>query len=126
LVLVLHLSYAFVPLGFLAVAASTCDALDTAAAIHVMTVGTVTSMMLAVMTRATRGHTGRELTASRSTSVAYCAVFACAYIRPATAWFPEQHALIYGLAGILWIGAFSLYLAEYGPMLIARRRASRS
>jgi uncharacterized protein involved in response to NO len=126
LVLVLHLSYAFVPLGFLAVAASACDALDTAAAIHVLTVGTVTSMMLAVMTRATRGHTGRELAASRPTSVAYCAVFACAFIRPATAGFPEQHTLIYGLAGILWIGAFSLYLAEYGPMLAARRRAPRS
>lgn len=126
LVMVLHVSYAFVPLGFVAVAASACGALDTAAAIHVLTVGTVASMMLAVMTRATRGHTGRELAASPSTSVAYAAVFACALIRPATTWFPEQHALIYGLAGILWIGAFSLYLAEYGPMLVARRRTPRS
>jgi len=124
LVLVLHLAYTLVPIGFAAVAASAAGWLDDVAAIHVVTVGTVASMMLAVMTRATRGHTGRELTASAVTCVSYVSVLACACVRPLAAAFPEQTGLIYPAAGALWIIAFALYLVEYGPMLVARRKPS--
>jgi uncharacterized protein involved in response to NO len=123
LVLVLHLAYAFVPVGFLAIAASSAAWMDYTAALHVMTVGTVASMMLAVMTRATRGHTGRELTASGWTCLAYGALFACAIVRPMSAILPEHLGAIYVVAGSLWIAAFTLFLAEYGPMLVARRRS---
>ena len=124
LVLVLHLAYAFVPLGFLVIALSAMGWMETTSAIHVLTVGTVAAMMLAVMTRATRGHTGRELTASRSTNASYAAIFLCALVRPMAGFFPDSIGLIYASAGMLWIGAFGLYLAEYGPMLIARRKPS--
>jgi uncharacterized protein involved in response to NO len=123
LVLVLHAAYAFVAIGLLAIAASCIGAMDRTAAVHVLTVGTVATMMLAVMTRATRGHTGRELAASRSTCVAYGALFACALTRPASAILPDYLGVVYALAGLLWIGAFLLYLVEYGPMLVARRRS---
>ncbi|CAN7656298.1 NnrS family protein [Rhizobium sp. LjRoot30] len=124
LVLVLHLAYAFVPLGFLVIAVSAIGAMETTSAIHVLTVGTVAAMMLAVMTRATRGHTGRELTASGLTSAGYAAIFLCALVRPMAGFFPEWLGIIYASAGLLWIAAFALYLAEYGPMLIARRKPS--
>lgn len=124
LVFVLHLAYALVPVGLAAISASAAGMLDYTAAIHVLTVGTVTSMMLAVMTRATRGHTGRELVASRTTCASYAAIFLCALIRPAAAAAPDHATMFYGLAAVLWMSAFGLYLFEYGPMLVARRKPS--
>jgi len=122
LVLVLHVAYLFVPLGFLSMAAAAADVTDSAAAMHVLTIGTVTTMMLAVMTRATRGHTGRELRSSLTTNLSYGSIVLCALTRPLTTLFPEQAQWIYAAAGALWIAAFALFLVEYAPMLLRRRR----
>ena len=124
LVVVLHLAYGLVPAGLLAIAASAAQVIDGTSAIHVLTVGTVTTMMLAVMTRATRGHTGRELTDSGMTCMCFSAIFLCALIRPAAEFAPAYAILAYSVAAALWIGAFALYLVEYGPMLVARRKPS--
>lgn len=124
LLLVLHLAYSLVPAGLIAIAASVTGLLEATAATHVLTVGTVAAMMLAVMTRATRGHTGRELAASVTTSLSYVALFLCALVRPAAGFLPDHATVIYSAAAALWIGAFALYLVEYGPMLVARRKPS--
>ncbi|MDR6434876.1 NnrS family protein, partial [Brucella pseudogrignonensis] len=55
LLLVLHIAYAFVPLGYIAIACSALGHLNPFSALHIMTVGVIGCMMLAVMTRATRG-----------------------------------------------------------------------
>ena len=73
-------------------------------------------MMLAVMTRATRGHTGHALTASPRTSLSYCCLFGAALARPAADLFGKPAFL--ELAGALWIAAFGLFLLEYSPMLL--------
>ncbi|WEZ85744.1 NnrS family protein (plasmid) [Rhizobium sp. 32-5/1] len=124
LVMVLHVAYAFVPIGFTAISLSAAALLDLSAAIHVFTVGTVSAMMLAVMTRATRGHTGRELTASFPTCFSYGAIFLCALTRPLATLIPEHIVAVYSVAAALWIGAFGLYLIEYAPMLLFRRKPS--
>ena len=123
LLLVLHLSYAFVPLGFLAIASAALELIAPVSALHVLTVGVIGTMMLAVMTRATRGHTGRALTASRLTLAAYLSLFASALARPL--------ADLTGVPGLmeasggLWILGFTLFVLEYGPMLIRVRRKPR-
>ena len=122
LVTVLHVAYLFVPLGFLAIAMASLEIVSPMAALHVLTVGTVASMMLAVMTRATRGHTGRVLTASQTTSAIYLAIVLAAVLRPAADLFPDQAQALYGLSGLAWLAAFGLYLVEYGPMLTRIRR----
>jgi uncharacterized protein involved in response to NO len=122
IVAILHVAYLFVPLGFLAITAASLGAMDGPSAMHVLTIGTVTTMMLGVMTRATRGHTGRELTSSWTTNASYAAIVTCALVRPLTAVVPEYSGWLYSAAGILWLSAFALYLAEYGPMLVMRRR----
>lgn len=124
LLLVLHAAYALVPLGFLAVAAAQAGLILPASALHVFTVGVIGCTMLAVMTRATRGHTGRALAASGVTRLSYICLFAAALARPladltGALWLLEA-------AGGLWIAAFGLYLAEYGPMLLRVRRAPRA
>lgn len=122
LVTVLHVAYLFVPLGFLAIGLAAVNLFDETSAIHVLSVGTVTTMMLAVMTRASRGHTGRVLTASPMTIASYAAIVLCAFLRPSAGLFPEFASLIYSLSGIAWLAAFGLFVLEYGPMLIRVRR----
>ena len=73
LVLVLHVAYGCVPLGFLAVAAAIAwpAAVPMGAGMHLWTAGAIAGMTLAVMTRATLGHTGRALVATPATKLLY-------------------------------------------------------
>ncbi|WP_117195177.1 NnrS family protein [Rhizobium terrae] len=122
LVTILHIAYLFVPLGFLAIALTALGLFGETSTIHVLSVGTVTTMMLAVMTRASRGHTGRVLTASPATVASYAAIVACALLRPSAGILPEFTDVIYSLSAMVWLTAFGLFLAEYGPMLMRVRR----
>lgn len=120
LLLVLHVAFGFLGLGFLAIAAGAVGWLPLAAAMHVMIVGGIAGMMLAVMTRATRGHTGHALTASAWTVAAYLCLFGATLARPAADLLAAPQLL--ELAGGLWIAAFALFLAEYAPMLLRDRK----
>lgn len=126
LLFVLHAAYAFVPLGFLAIAAGAIELLSTYPVMHVLTVGVVASMMLAVMTRASRGHTGRPLVGSKVTSASYAAIMAAALIRPLAEVLPQHYHHLIALSGVLWIAAFALFTIEYGPMLVRERRSPRA
>ena len=124
LLLVLHVGFGFVALGFLALAAGALGWLPPAGSMHVVMVGGVGGMMLAVMTRATRGHTGRALTASRTTVAAYASLFGAALARPAADLLASP--VLLDIAGGLWIAAFGLFLAEYAPMLLRDRKPRAS
>jgi uncharacterized protein involved in response to NO len=92
LLLVLHLGYAFVPLGFLLGAMSMLlpGSLTGTAALHAWTVGTVGLMTLGVMSRATRGHTGHALAASPMTVAIYGAMIAAALLHAPMLLGPRQ------------------------------------
>jgi uncharacterized protein involved in response to NO len=120
LLVVLHVAFGFVGLGFVAIAAAAAGWLPAAASMHVLMVGGIGGMMLAVMTRATRGHTGRPLAASGWTVASYACLFGAALARPAADLLGTP--VLLDVAGGLWIGAFLLFLAEYGPMLLFDRR----
>jgi uncharacterized protein involved in response to NO len=121
--LVLHAAYAFVPFGFLlcALAILVPGSLAGTASLHAWTVGAVGLMTLGVMTRATRGHTGRELKASPITVAIYGAVIAAALLRIGAGALPQTYMLMIGAAGAAWIAAFALFLFEYAPMLLGPR-----
>ena len=122
IVLVLHIAYAFVILTFAAFAGSAFGVLEPIAALHVATAGCIGAMTLAVMTRATRGHTGLELRASRTTIVSYSAMVVAGAVRPLTAVLPDSHTEVVEIAGAMWILAFVLYVLEYGPVLLTKRK----
>jgi uncharacterized protein involved in response to NO len=124
LLLVLHVAFGFVVLGFLAIAAGAVGWLPPAGAMHVAMVGGIAGMMLSVMTRATRGHTGHALTASRLTAAAYLCLFGAALARPAADLLGAP--VLLDVAGGLWIAAFGLFLVEYGPMLLRDRKPRAS
>jgi uncharacterized protein involved in response to NO len=123
LVLILHIGYAFVPLGFLLGATSIFvpHTFVGTEPLHVWTVGAIGLMTLAVMTRATRGHTGRALTASTLTILTYAAIIAAATLRISAGALPQVYGVLLQLAGIAWIVAFGLFVVEYAPMLLRRR-----
>ncbi|WP_108398578.1 NnrS family protein [Devosia submarina] len=122
LVVILHAAYGFVVLGFAAVAASAVGVFDPLSALHVMTVGCIGTMTLAVMTRATRGHTGLELHASPITVASYGAMVFAALLRPIAGVLPDAYMALVSLSGAAWIAAFLLYLIEYARPLASKRK----
>jgi len=123
LVFALHLGYAFIPLGFLLGATSILvpGSVAGTAALHAWTVGAIGVMTLAVMTRATRGHTGRDITASTTTLAIYGAMIMAALLRIGAGFIPDAYGIMLEAAGAAWIVAFGLFLFEYAPMLLRPR-----
>jgi uncharacterized protein involved in response to NO len=120
LVLVLHLGYFFVPLGFLLIGVSIWIAqVPPSAGIHAWTAGAIGLMTLAVMTRATLGHTGRPLQASAGTQVIYACVFVAAVLRIVAACIGST--VLLDAAGAAWIAAFAGFVLLYGPLLALRK-----
>jgi uncharacterized protein involved in response to NO len=116
LVWVLHAGYAFVPLGFLAVAVSYPLPDIAAAAQHVWMAGAVGLMTLAVMTRASLGHAGQPLRATRPIAALYIALIVAVLARFSAGAFPGQDWLLY-LASTAWIVAFGGFTVLYWPIL---------
>jgi uncharacterized protein involved in response to NO len=118
LVLVLHVAYAFVPLGFLLLGASILWPSDwpTSAALHAWTAGAFGLMTLAVMTRASLSHTSHALVASIPTQLIYLAAPIAALGRIFAAFAPS--VLLFHVAAFAWIAAFAGFVAVYGPLLI--------
>jgi uncharacterized protein involved in response to NO len=79
-------------------------------------------MIVAVMTRASLGHTGRPLVATRRTTYAYGLLTAAAAVRvfgPVLAFLPYTGIVL--LAAALWTAAFALFLSVYAPILVSPR-----
>lgn len=119
LLLVLHIAYLFVPLGLAGMGLEALGWLSGPSVLHILTVGVIGNMTLAVMTRATRGHTGRKLTASSTTTLSYLLLLLAAMLRPFAELLPAYYHLLLAVGGTCWIGAFGLFVIEYGTMLVA-------
>lgn len=121
LLFVLHASYLFVPVGLATIALGAADILDEPFVLHVLTIGAISTMMLAVMTRASRGHTGRQLVSSPVTRLSYALLFLAGFLRPAAEFASEWQMPLLVAAGACFAAAFALFAAEHGPMLATRR-----
>jgi len=122
LLLILHLGYLWLVtgVGLLGLSLLT-DEVPIAAALHALTAGAMGSMILAMMPRVTLGHTGRELRADLATSVMFAVVNVAAVLRVAAAWPSDMQMDLLEVATLAWVGAFVLFLADYGLMLLAPR-----
>jgi uncharacterized protein involved in response to NO len=127
LVWILHLAYAWVPVAFglMALSAAWPSTVPESAALHALTAGVVTTMMLAMMTRAALGHTGRALTADSATVAIYLLASGAAAARVIASLAPTLLLPLVAVAGSLSIAAFALYLASYGPKLCRGRAPAR-
>lgn len=120
LVWILHLGYAFVPLGMLVMGAAILwpDLLPPASAQHLWMAGAIGTMTLAVMTRATLGHGGRELTVGAGTAAVYLSVVASVPARLAGGAFPEWSVPLWTLSAVLWCCGYAGFVLLYGRLLI--------
>lgn len=119
---VLHLGYGWLVVGFgLKALFALTGLVPASATLHATTVGAIGTMMLAVMTRATLGHTGRVLTASPPTVAAYGVITAAALLRIAGAFTPDLYMMLMETSGLLWSLAFGLFLWVYAPILLSPR-----
>lgn len=125
LVLVLHVGYAFVPIGFVLQSISILwpSLLPSGGALHAWTVGAIGVMTLAVMTRATLGHTGRPLTSNLLTGIIYLAIAAAALARIGAALWPSLMMTILVISASCWLLAFAIFTLHFGPMLAGPRQA---
>ena len=124
LVFILHVGYGWVGLFLVALGASILGmGLSPANAIHVLTSGAMGAMTLAVMTRASLGHTGRPRHADRLTVLIYLLVNVGAVLRIVTPDPDTPTALTYGVLGLSaigWSGAYLLFACHYGRYLVRR------
>lgn len=122
LVWILHAGYAWVGLGLilLGLSALAPNLVPFAAGVHGLTAGAMGVEVLAIMTRASRGHTGRPRVADRATTSIYLLILAAAVVRVAAPFTPEATVALLAISAALWTLAFSGFAAVYGPMLWRR------
>jgi uncharacterized protein involved in response to NO len=127
LVLILHVGYAFVPIGFLLNAAAAFGRVPPSAALHAWMAGAAGIMTLAVMSRATLGHTGQKLTASASTQAIYAAAIIAVVARICAVIEPLHSMALLHLAAFAWAAAFLGFAISFGPVLISydKRRPTK-
>jgi uncharacterized protein involved in response to NO len=125
LVLVLHVAYAFLPVGFLLSGCAAAGWLVPGAGIHAWTGGAVGTMTLAVMTRATLGHTGRALMASAGTQAIYVAVVIGALARICASFDATWSVPLLTFSGVAWTAAFLGFGVLYAPMLCQAKASTR-
>lgn len=125
LLFVLHLGYGWLGLGLLLMGANTLFSItDPTAPLHALTAGAVGTMTLAVMTRATLGHTGRALVADRGTAAIYVAVTLSAALRVGAPFTGEYYFVSLAVAAGLWSLAYGLFaLMYFGMLTMPRARA---
>ena len=119
---VLHAAYAWVPVGLALLALAQLGLVAESAGLHALAVGATGGLVIGMVTRTARGHTGRPLQAGRLEVAAYGLVMAAALLRVLLPLLPaELRAPALVAAATAWAAAFGLYLVVFAPWLLATR-----
>lgn len=123
IVLILHVGYAWfaVALVLLGLATLVPDLVPASVAVHALTAGAVGTMTLAVMTRASLGHTGRPIVADPAIVTIYALVTLGALLRVAAPFADQWYMATLSAGGGLWSAAFLVFAIRYAPVLWGRR-----
>ena len=119
---VLHAGYAWLSLGSLLYGLSLLGMFTPSGALHALTLGVVGVFTLGMMSRVSRGHTGRPINVSRLTASAFVLMNLGALIRVfGPALLPENYPLWVDASAGLWVLAFGLFAFAYVPILLRPR-----
>lgn len=120
---ILHVSYAWLAVGMALLGASVLTPfVPLAAGVHALSAGAIGVTCLAVMCRATRGHTGRALTADKATVGIFAAINLAALLRVVAPFVPELQAGLLILAALCWSLAYGGFAIAYWAMLTRPRK----
>lgn len=119
---VLHASYAWIPAGFALLAVAQMGAIGGSTGVHAFAVGATGGLIIGMIARTARGHTGRPLRASRAEIFAYLLVMAAALLRVVAPLIAPQHLAAWLIcAALAWSAAFAIYLVVFAPWLVSAR-----
>ena len=122
---VLHLGMTWLVAGLSLKAAAGFGFAADVAALHALAAGAIGTMIVAVMSRATLGHTGRDLVAVPGSWFAYLCISAGALLRVTAALAPDAQIGLSVAGGALWSAGFAHFLWLYGGMLLSPRPDGR-
>jgi uncharacterized protein involved in response to NO len=117
---VLHVAYAWIPLGLALLALAQLGIVGVSPGVHALAVGATGGLIIGMITRTARGHTGRPLRASKPEVVAYALVLAAALLRSVVPLVVSPSAALVA-AALAWSSAFGIYLWIYTPWLMRTR-----
>ncbi len=122
----MHLAYLCIPLSMLGLALAGDDPVAVKNVMHLLAIGSVGGMILAMMSRVALGHTGRPLEVPRYIAAAFAALFLAALTRAALPLFDVALSpWAWRVSALLWIAAFALFLAHYTKILVTPRADGR-
>lgn len=119
---ILHISYAWIPFGFLLLGLAAFGIVSSSAAFHVLAVGSMAGLIIGMITRTALGHTGRPLKAGAGETAMYVLMQAgviARFVAAINAGNMRDVALL--VTAACWVSAFVIYLAVYGPYLCRAR-----
>lgn len=115
-------AYSWLPIALFLRALAQYSIVGEAAWIHALSVGAISSLMIAMMMRSTLGHTGRPLLATGADMSAFLLLQLAAVVRVAAGVFPDSaYPTVVVISAGLWVLAFGTFLLRYLPMLLRRR-----
>ena len=119
---ILHAAYAWVPVGLALLALAQVGLVPVSAGVHALVVGATGGLIIGMMTRTARGHTGRPLLVSRPEVLAFALVMGAALVRVLLPLLvPSLYNAALVLAAAAWGAAFLIYLWRFTPWLTASR-----
>ncbi|MBP0590073.1 NnrS family protein [Paraburkholderia sp. LEh10] len=122
ILLILHVAYAWLPVGFALLGASALGRVPHSVAMHAFTAGVIGGAIIAMITRTARGHTGRPLVADMRDIASYALVTLGSLLRIVGPLVAPRHADAWIMsAGLCWIAAFALYVGAYALPLMRPR-----
>ena len=93
---------------------------------HLLTVGGMGGLILAMISRVSLGHTGRPLAPPKAMTLAYIFITLAALIRALGPWvLPEKTMIFIDISGVFWLLAFGIFAVTYAPMLMSPRTDGR-
>jgi len=122
MVWVLHVAYAWIVIHFALRAAAALGLFAEPLAVHALTIGGIGGLTMGMMTRTSRGHTGRPLIADRFEVACFLLVFCAAVIRVFGGMIlPDAYVATVIGSGICWSAGFALFAFRYWPVLSRSR-----
>ena len=117
---VLHVAYAWIPVGMLLLALAQLGLIGVSPGVHALAVGTTGGLIIGMITRTARGHTGRPLKVSKGEVTAYALVLAAALLRTLLPLIASSNVALI-TAAVAWCSAFVVYLFVFAPWLTSTR-----
>lgn len=117
---ILHAAYAWVPVGLALLALAQSGLIGVSPGVHALAVGATGGLVIGMITRTARGHTGRPLQATKAEVTAYALVLAAALLRTLVPLFASSNVPLIA-AAVAWSGAFGIYLWIFTPWLMRPR-----